>query len=888
MKRLFGLIQDLLSPSAFKLGCVLTAAFMALAFQFYTGTSSESWIISRLEELHQKSIDIRLRDRGTRKPSADIAIVAVDEMAEQKIGRWPWPRGRVAEIIDLLVSYGAKVISFDAVFVEPDRNQATVSLSKLKESKAAPKELEELIDQELLNANTDWVLSKTVEKQSNHLVMGSYYDERRDSYYPYQEYCGTLINEKSSWYSKLEKEEKPVIVSDTAVESIPDAFKSILEMNFIEVEKSVTDSWGTKNPEDLPRAILEAKASYCDRWLLQAGAEKDEYFEKSEQIWTDLRASIEGWSQLSYPEAAERIQASFLNNQIHRTGRWWLNLPMIVEGTKHTAYFNAFLDRDGTVRRSGLVVRHGNVYMSSLALKSVLVAKDWNVMLTLDRDATDPTSKIITKMALIDAEGNEVRTVPVDGRGRLLINYAGDEKSYPHVSVYELFNKSDKMDISVRRDNSVVKETVNKSEFFKDKILIFGATSTGTYDLRVTPFSENYPGVETHANLIDNILNDNYLVMNHEEGPKMLLFLGILGLILSFGIAHLGAVQGMLATGASLLSVYVFDRYYLFSNGIIVAVILPIAMVCAMYVCLTFYKYLTEERKKKAIKGTFEKYVSPAIVAEVLKHPDNVGLGGKKQRMTVVFSDLRGFTTISEKLDPQVLVEVLNKYLTPMTALVFKNQGTLDKYMGDAIMSFFGAPIHYADHAKKACQCAIEMIELLPKINEVFKAEGLPTVDCGIGLNTGDMSVGNMGSETVRNYTVMGDAVNLASRLEGINKQYGTRIIISEYTYEEVKDEYIAREVDWVRVKGKKQPVRIFELIAHKSKFQNVDLLNEFQKGFKAYHERNWSEAVTCFMAALNLSPNDAPSKLYVERAQDYLASPPPEDWDGVYEMKTK
>jgi adenylate cyclase len=880
-------IEHLFHPSAFKLGCVLTASFMALAFQFYTRGSSDNWLTSRLEEINQKSIDIRIRDRGPKPPSKEVALVVVDELAEQKLGRWPWPRGRIAEIIDLLVSYGTKVIAFDAVFVEPDKNQAVLSLSKIKESNLATGELAEMIDQHLRSANTDWVLAKTVEKHSDKLVMGSYFDEPTDNLSPFQEYCGNMLLEKTPWYTRLKKEEAPAIIVDSVSETIPEAFKTILESSFAEVEKTIKANAGDKNPEELASSIAEAKSLYCDRWLL-TGGQKDEYIEQATQMWMQTRESIEGWSNLNYVDAMEKVRSSFLKNEIYRTGRWWTNLPLITEGTKHTAYFNAHQDGDGTIRRSDLITRHGDVYMTSLALKSVLVGKGWNVKIDLDPDPINPGAKAISKMTVIDDEGNEIRTIPADGKGSLLINYAGDQKTYPHVSVYQLFNKSDSMEITVRRDGEVIRETVKKMDFFKDKYLVFGATSTGIYDLRVTPFSENFPGVETHANLIDNLLNQNYLVTRSDESPRMLLTLGVIGLILAYGISHMGAVSGLFLTVLCGLIIYCFDRYYLFANGIIVTIVLPFFMVSSMYVIMTFYKYLTEERKKKALKGTFEKYVSPAIVAEVLKHPDNVALGGKKQRMTVMFSDLRGFTTISEKLDPQVLVEVLNKYLTPMTALVFKNSGTLDKYMGDAIMSFFGAPLHYADHAKKCCQCAIEMIELLPKINQDFKAQGLPTIDVGIGINTGEMSVGNMGSETVRSFTVMGDAVNLGSRLEAINKQYGTRIIISEYTYEDVKDEYVAREVDWVRVKGKRQPVRIFELIAHKSKFKNPGLIQEFQKGYEAYHQKSWDRAIDHFTKALILLPNDPASRLYVERSQDYKVNPPPDDWDGVYEMKTK
>ena len=224
-----------------------------------------------------------------------------------------------------------------------------------------------------------------------------------------------------------------------------------------------------------------------------------------------------------------------------------------------------------------------------------------------------------------------------------------------------------------------------------------------------------------------------------------------------------------------------------------------------------------------------------------------------------------------------------------MTELVFQNKGTLDKYMGDAIMAFFGAPIHYKDHAKFACRCALQSLEKLKELQEELKKKGLPLIDIGIGLNTGDMSVGNMGSETVRSYTVMGDAVNLGSRLEGINKQYGTRIIISEFTYAEVKDNFTCREIDLVRVKGKVLPVKIYELIAEgQGSEETKSLLKCFNSGYELYHQKQFQEAIVQFDKALDLQPEDTASKLYIQRCQDFIDSPPPADWDGVFVMQTK
>ena len=259
--------------------------------------------------------------------------------------------------------------------------------------------------------------------------------------------------------------------------------------------------------------------------------------------------------------------------------------------------------------------------------------------------------------------------------------------------------------------------------------------------------------------------------------------------------------------------------------------------------------------------------------------------------MTVFFSDVRGFTSISEALGPEELSDLLNFYLTPMTDLVFANKGTLDKYMGDAIMAFFGAPVTSKTHAVDACRCALQNMQHLKVLNQELENKGLPQIDIGIGLNTGEMSVGNMGSETVRNYTVMGDSVNLGARLEGINKQYGTHIIISEYTEKELPEEFKRREIDWVRVKGREEPVRIFELICEgelpEDKKQS---LTHFRRGFHHYHQKKWETAIDEFKEAQTVLDGivDPVSKLYIQRCHEFLSQPPEGNWDGVFTMKTK
>ncbi|MEQ1876196.1 MAG: CHASE2 domain-containing protein [Bdellovibrionia bacterium] len=886
------ILNILFAPSAFKLGILVTIAFVFLSRGFYSSahTRDKSWILEQMRSVHQKSIDIRLKLRGPRPPSQDIAIIAVDEVAVEQLGRWPWPRVRMANMIDELVKNGAKVVGFDATFAEPDSNQATVSLTKLKKAGVATGSMATLLEEELLNANTDRLLTDSIKRNSKHVVLGNFLDELRKVFVdnPYLDHCVSALIDGTPETERLQNEEKPLAVNDSAEFILPAPFvngvKAALDDLKAEGIKALEKEGRT--PAEIKTSIYYAQLEYCSRWLKP----DDEYLEQHQGVWLQSRKEVEGWETLAFENAVSKIMYESRRNSVRGIERLYMNLKEFGDSAKHSGYFSAHLDDDGTIRRSKLLMRYGSTYVPSLALKTLMVAKGFNAIVQVEPSQLDPSTKVVTSVGLIDDEtGDEKGSIPVDENGYLLINYAGQDYMFPHMSVYEVLNGKETADVQYRDGSAILTRTVNKKEFLKDKMLVFGATAIGIYDLRVTPFSENFRGVETHANVLDNLVRGDFLRPVTLEHIYMEWTIAAIGLGLSLVLTHLGAVLGLLLTLASIAGITAIDKFYLFGNGHVITIVTPLLLVGTLYVALTFYKYFTEERHKKAIKGTFEKYVSPAIVAEVLKDPSNLLLGGKKQRMTVLFSDVRGFTTISEKLDPQALSAMLNSYLTPMTELVFKNKGTLDKYMGDAIMAFFGAPLHYPDHAKAGVQCALDMMALLPGLNKMLADKGLPPIDVGIGLNTGDMSVGNMGSETVRSYTVMGDAVNLGSRLEGINKQYGTHIIISEFTYLEVKDEYICREVDWVRVKGKLQPVKIFEVVSRKQDaVKSPELLSFFEKGSLEYHQQNWDTAIDCFSKALNIDPEDEPSKLFLQRATAYKEEPPPKDWDGVFEMKTK
>ena len=461
--------------------------------------------------------------------------------------------------------------------------------------------------------------------------------------------------------------------------------------------------------------------------------------------------------------------------------------------------------------------------------------------------------------------------IPTDDRGRLLINYMGPVKTFPHYSIHDIINgkiPADKL---------------------RGKIVLVGVTATAVYDLRVTPFSPVYPGVEIHANVIENILHHNFLIFSSLIRMIDILAIIAFGLAMGLIIPRLRAVWGAL-TALIIIGVFIAGNLFAFFHfNIWFNLVYPVLTMLAIYLGITIYRYMKEEREKKKIKGAFQYYLTASVINEMLKDPTKLKLGGDKKDLSVLFSDIRGFTTISEKLTPEDLVRLLNEYLTAMTDIVFKYDGLLDKYMGDAIMAVFGAPLDQPDHAHRACMTALEMMSNLHNLQKKWKAEGRPVLDIGIGINTGDMVVGNMGSEMRFDYTVMGDHVNLGSRLEGTNKEYGTNIIISEFTYAVVKESMSCRELDWVRVKGKIKPVKIYELLGEKKDESNwKNLIDSFEKGFTLYREARWDEAIAAFKQVLTIRSDDFAASMYIERCQKLKEDPPPQPWDGVFVMTKK
>ena len=538
------------------------------------------------------------------------------------------------------------------------------------------------------------------------------------------------------------------------------------------------------------------------------------------------------------------------------------------EETSSTGFFNVYPDVDGVVRRSNLIIPYGR--SKDLA--------DWDIYASLDVQTVRsflglPNDQVALEFGPVGAyrivfgDKAQVRT---DDLGRVYINYHGPSYTYPHYSMADVI------------------EHKAPAGVFSGKIVLVGATATGIGDLRTTPFGGlDYPGVEIHANVIDNILHQNFLL----RGAKQSLW--DLALILFFGVP-LGIWMALVSPrwmgcGIVMLAVLVAVDYFAFLKGSWLNFTIPALTITANVLLVSLYRALIEEKEKRRVRTAFGQYLSPEVVRRLLLNPELVE--PRKTEITVMFSDIRGFTTISEKLDAQELAVFLNQYLSDMTQIVFERRGTLDKYIGDAVMAFWGAPFEEEGHAVLGCQTALDMMTQIHKMQKKWEAQGKPRLDIGIGLNTGVASVGNMGSSLRYGYTALGDSVNLSSRLEGLNKDYGTHILVNETTYLAARDSgFIFRELDLIRVKGKLQPVVIYELIAFSSELtaETQTLLGRFCEARELYRQRRWLEAQTAFQSILDQWPNDGPARAYWKRCQEYLFDEPSTNWDGVFTMTHK
>ncbi|HEY3198188.1 MAG TPA: adenylate/guanylate cyclase domain-containing protein, partial [Nitrospirales bacterium] len=472
--------------------------------------------------------------------------------------------------------------------------------------------------------------------------------------------------------------------------------------------------------------------------------------------------------------------------------------------------------------------------------------------------------------------------IPLTEEGYLLLNWHGSlaQKVYPAYSAGAVL----KAYTELQKGQAPSLEPAS----FRDKIVFIAGTAAGTYDLRVTPLEAATPGVLIHMTGLDNILTGDFM----RRAPYWFFLATTLVLCLATAWSFMLLRQQILkfmVMPALAIAYYGLAVHAFKSHGLWLELAHPEGAIAFTFALAASVEYLTEGRQRRQLRAAFDKYMAPEVVDEIMRHPE-IKLGGERKELSILFSDIAGFTTISERLRPEELVELLNEYLSAMTDIIRRQRGNVNKYLGDGIMAIFGAPLGEPTHATLACYAALDSQEALAKLRADWKARGLPEVAARIGINTGEVVVGNMGSQARLEYTVMGDHVNLASRLEGASKFYDTAILIGPRTYELAQSDIEAREVDLLRVKGKHEPVVVYELLARKGGVDPVrhQMVEAYARGLRSYKARQFEPAQRDFEAALKLDPLDGPSKVYLRRTKEFLATPPPVDWDGVYELHSK
>jgi len=481
------------------------------------------------------------------------------------------------------------------------------------------------------------------------------------------------------------------------------------------------------------------------------------------------------------------------------------------------------------------------------------------------------------------------RSIPIYGKyssfsQMVALNYKHDLK-LPDVDALKINYTGPPGSFTTYSYSDVLNERIDLRSL-KGMIVLVGATSPGLHDTQMTPTSKGEPmaGVEIHASAVQTILDNGFLWPEQKLVTVLtiLIFASVsIALFLKFSVYSSAAIA------LGLIMAYLLYAVNSFDNGTVRNLIYPPLVIIVSYVSTLAYKYFTEIKEKIKIRRAFSFYLSKPVMNQVLKDPEKLKLGGEKREITLLFSDIAGFTSISEKIDPVHLTTLLNKYLTKMTDIVHFSDGVLDKYIGDAVMAFWNEPVRQADHALRACNTAIEMMEEMKKMSPEWKKEGAD-LDIRIGVNTGEAVVGNMGSNERLDYTAIGDAVNLASRLEGINKAYGTSITISEHTLEKVKDKVNTRKIDDVAVKGKNKGVAIYELRGlGKPTAQEKKFLNEFEAARALYQKGKFRESLTIFKKVNQKYPKDDLTKVYLKRLENLIKNKP-SSWDGVFKATSK
>lgn len=573
-------------------------------------------------------------------------------------------------------------------------------------------------------------------------------------------------------------------------------------------------------------------------------------------------ASITPTNKLGKPILTRQQHRS--NLAVHEGRSYTASLPLLVDSAAATGFINnQSLDEDGSFRRASLVQSWNGDWYPSLALAVSGLALDTSELDLVFYSGAD------SERDSLDLEwltlGSHI--IPVDEHGAVLVPYRDDENSFPVISATDVMSLEAGL---YPLDGAIV---------------LVGTSAIGLRDMRVTPVSENYSGVAVQASIISGILDGRIKHSpRYVQGIEAIL-LAALTLIGTLVMVRLPLVTATL-TMLLLATVVFAANMQLWTKGNFVVPLAPSwALLFLLYLFHVVIGYFGESRGRRQLSARFGEYIPPELVEEMGRNPGDFSMESSSKDMTVMFSDIRGFTGISETLEPRELSQLMNEFLTPMTRVIHRHRGTIDKYMGDAIMAFWGAPLDDPAHARNAVHAAMEMSGALRELNTEFAARGWPAIRIGIGINSGEMRVGDMGSQFRKAYTVMGDAVNLASRLESLTKLYDIGIAVGEETVKQTQD-YEFMELDKVRVKGKDEAVAIFAPLVPVSEVDSKlrQKLKMHSGALRAYRARNWDTAESAFFQLQQTYPQERLFAIYLDRIAHFRSHPPPPDWNGVFD----
>lgn len=659
--------------------------------------------------------------------------------------------------------------------------------------------------------------------------------------------------------------------------------QKVAMLGFDVVFAEVDESSGLKRLNELAKNELKDQPGFAERLQqLQISLDYDSAFAKA----LEKRPIVMGYYMTSDRDGRTSgmlpvpvMTKEALQGKPIRFTTWngfGSNIEQLGKAAPMAGFFNSITDGDGVVRSLPLIAEYKGQYYEalSLAMFRTLIGMP-SVAPGFPRDRFLGKSYQGLESILLTQGNNKTLAIPVDDRVSTLVPFRGlggvNGGSFKYVSAADVLAKR------------------VPANLLNGKIVLLGTTAPGLVDLRVTPVGETYPGVETHANLISGLLDGKVLVRpDYAIGYDVVMLL-ITGLLLAFALPMLSAARAMLMSGGVLLALFGLNLWLYLSFGLVLPLATALVMAGAAFALNMSYGYFVESRSKRELANLFGTYVPPELVDEMVKDPDSYSMKASNKELTVMFSDMRGFTKMSEKMEPIQLQALLNEVFSRLTGHIRANRGTIDKYMGDCVMAFWGAPVETADHARLAVKAGMEMAAAIDDINAEHRAKGLPEIGIGVGLNTGSMCVGDMGSNIRRSYTVIGDAVNLGSRLEGLSKSYGVDMVVSETT-RKLAPEYAWQELDKVRVKGKEQAVSIFYPmgLANELAPEVASELKTWANFLKAYRSQDWDQADVYLLNLSRVNAKKYLYQLYSERVASMRMLPFDPGWDGATNFETK